>query len=322
MIHSIHLNYLQFSFSLYRQKFKQPLITNHGIWDIREGIIIRLQDLEKNEGLGEIAPLPWFGSETLTEAENFCEKLNGKINLDIINQIPDDLPCCQFAFQSAFQDLKVKQISQDSQIKTNLPHLEYSYLLPTGEKALIYLQNQQTITPKTFKWKIAVNSLEKEQRWFKELITLLPGKSKLRLDANGGLTYSQAQKWLEITSTSKIVEFIEQPLPSNQLNLMLDLLEIYSTSLALDESVANLKQLQDCYEKGWQGIFVIKPPIAGYPYKLKEFCLKHKLDVVISSVLETTIGRKISLGLAEQIHNPNRAVGFGVNHWFEKELII
>lgn len=311
----------QFSFFVYHHKFKQPLITNHGIWRIREGIIIRLQDSEQRESLGEIAPLPWFGSETLTEAENFCQQLPQNIDLEIIEQIPHHLPCCQFAFQSAFEELN-NQKSNSKILPKNSNYcqdLQYSYLLPTGAKALKQLQNNPIINAQTFKWKIGINSLEEEQKLFSQLINLLPAQSKLRLDANGGLTYNQAQQWLEITAQSTMVEFIEQPLPANQFQLMLNLARNYITPLALDESVANLSQLQDCVQKGWRGILVIKPPIMGYPEKLKEYCLKNELDIVISSVLETTIGRKISLRLAKQMQNPNRAIGFGVNHWFEQD---
>lgn len=312
-----NIDSINFSFFTYENEFKQPLKTNHGIWKKREGIIIRLQDKQGNEGLGEIAPLPWFGSENLAEALYFCQQLNGKINLTIINQIPETMPCCQFAFQSGYNELKINKNNHNLIYSPKTNNFNYSYLLPTGEDALKQLKIMNTTDNKTFKWKIGVNSLEKEQILFTELITLLSSTSKLRLDANGGLTYFQAQQWLQMVQKYNIVEFIEQPLPTTKLDLMLDLSANYSTPLALDESVANFNQLQFCYENGWKGIFVIKPAICGYPDRLEKFCLTYNLDVVLSSVLETTIGRKIALSMAPKIQNPNRAMGFGVSHWFK-----
>ncbi|HAA31219.1 MAG TPA: o-succinylbenzoate synthase, partial [Cyanobacteria bacterium UBA8553] len=90
----------------------------------------------------------------------------------------------------------------------------------------------------------------------------------------------------------------------------------YSTPIALDESVATIDQLEECYQKGWRGIFVIKVAIAGSPKRLRQFCQKHDIDTVFSSVFETSIGRQAALQLAAELSNPNRAVGFGVNHWF------
>ena len=112
------------------------------------------------------------------------------------------------------------------------------------------------------------------------------------------------------------IEFLEQPLSISQLDLMLELCDLYSTPLALDESVANLQQLNSCYQQGWSNIFVIKPAIFGSPRKLKNFCQKNKIDTVFSSVFETDIGQNSALKIASELLLYNRAVGFGINHWF------
>lgn len=145
---------------------------------------------------------------------------------------------------------------------------------------------------------------------------MLPPGAKLRLDANGGLTLPEAKEWLEVTDKMKLVEFLEQPLPPQQFPNMLALSSNYKTSLALDESVASVKQLETCYYQGWKGIFVIKPAISGSPQRLRQFCYQNKIDAVFSSVFETSIGRKAVLRLAAELSSPHRAVGFGVKHWF------
>jgi len=61
----------QFSFRYFSQKFTHPIITNHGIWEIRESIIIRLIDDKNNITWGEISPISWFGSETIQQALDF-----------------------------------------------------------------------------------------------------------------------------------------------------------------------------------------------------------------------------------------------------------
>ena len=115
------------------------------------------------------------------------------------------------------------------------------------------------------------------------------------------------------------IEFLEQPLPVEEFEVMLELRDRYSTPLALDESVVTLSQMQECYQKGWRGIFVIKPCIAGFPSQLRQFCQSHDIDAVFSSVMETKIGRQVALNLATKLSDKTRAMGFGVNHWFEDD---
>ena len=207
---------------------------------------------------------------------------------------------------------------ETEQISQSLTHasLKYSYLLPTGEAALTSWQQGWQQGDRTFKWKIGVTSMESELRWFDQLVQLLPPSAQLRLDANGGLTQHQAQQWLKVSDQAGIVEFLEQPLPPQEFDVIRAIQDQYKTAIALDESVATLNQLKTCYQQGWRGIFVIKAAIAGSPTQLRQFCQTHDIDVVFSSVFESAIARQAVLNLAVELSHPHRAVGFGVNHWF------
>lgn len=330
------MNY-QFEFRCYQRTFKHPIQTNHGVWKLREGIIIRLEDPTGKVGFAEIAPLPWFGSETLESAVEFCRQLGHCINQSAIFSIPDCLPACQFAFESALESFK----------QQTPPHFhleDYSALLPSGQSALTSWEALWQQGYRTFKWKIGVMPVAEEQAIFKHLIQQLPASIKLRLDANGGLNLETAKQWLDLCDHTSCIEFLEQPLPVDQLAAMLTLTYEYSTPIALDESVATLRQLQTSYQQGWQGIFVIKPSIAGSPSRLKRFCKTHAIDVVFSSVFETRIGRNAALTFAANLQNElvkgshaitsrtltsnsenivsspkMRALGFGIHHWFRDD---
>ena len=299
----------RFEFCPYRRRFKQPLQTSHGTWDVREGIILRLTD-ESQTSWGEIAPLSWFGSETLEQALDFCSQLPDEITAETIFNIPAELPACQFGFESAREELLSKG--------DEYSRYSYSGLLPAGEAALHQWQTLWKQGYRTFKWKIGVASIQAELKIFHSLIQALPTVAKLRLDANGGLTWQEANEWL-LNCDRVGIEFLEQPLPVAHENAMLELSDRYSTQLALDESVATLNQLQASYQKGWRGIFVIKAAIAGSPSRLRQFCREHEIDAVFSSVFETTIGRKAALKLAGELSHDNRAMGFGINHWFDED---
>ena len=345
----------QFEFRTYQRKFKRPLQTSHGIWDIRSGIILRLVGENGRIGWGEIAPLSWFGSETFDQALDFCKSLSANLSEEMIFAISAQLPACQFGFESAVSNEQnspppappcqkgeksenLTYLSQKGEKSENLTYLSqkgekmqnrFSGLLPAGETALQALQVLWLEGYRTFKWKIGVAAIEEELKIFQQLIQVMHNlcdreSAFLRLDANGGLSYSQAKTWLEACDKVKAtpdfsadIEFLEQPLPVTQFQEMIELNAIYATPIALDESAANLDRIQECYSQGWRGIFVIKPAIAGSPSQLRKFCQTHKIDAVFSSVFETEIGRQAALNLATQLSLNNRALGFATDCWFD-----
>ncbi|NET54862.1 MAG: o-succinylbenzoate synthase [Symploca sp. SIO2E6] len=361
----------KFDFRPYRRPFVRPLATSHGNWEVREGIILRLTDETGKTGWGEIAPISWFGSETLEQALDFCQQLPPQITTTDIFSIPAILPACQFGFESAWEWYGRQEAEptpnpsqegnrrqnppltpprretggrrQEGRVKpcrdvacnvstgwdltgVSMPDLvlpdfckKFSYLLPAGKSALSAWQTPWQQGYRTFKWKIGVTAMATELKLFNQLLQELPPSAQLRLDANGGLSEPIAHQWLKAAEEVGIVEFVEQPLPPEQFDLMLKMAHQYKTPLALDESVATLNQLEVAYQGGWRGIFVIKPAIAGSPQRLRELCQVYQLDTVFSSALATAISTQAALQLAAELSNPQRAVGFGVNHWFTED---
>ncbi|GAC1472351.1 MAG: hypothetical protein NVS2B14_17620 [Chamaesiphon sp.] len=208
-----------FEFRPYRRQFVRSLRTHHGSWDIREGIILRLTDEKGQIGWGEIAPLPWFGSETVEEALNFCGQLPREIRLETIFSIPPVLPACQFGFESAWEAVREKV---DSPPYSPAPLLSYSSLLPAGAEALQAWETLWNQGYRTFKWKIGVTAIEDELKVFSQLMQAKPAEAKLRLDANGGLTWDEAKEWLRVCDATcrTGVEFLEQPLAVDRFDAM------------------------------------------------------------------------------------------------------
>lgn len=309
------MNY-RFSHSLYQRQFRQALVTNHGEWSEREGIIIRLQEPHNNDTYwGEIAPIAWFDSETISAAEDFCQSLAGWWTEDI--QIPDHLPACQFAWSAALKYGRNWAKDINRSICQLIDH-RWSVLLPAGAPALTSWQTFWEQGYSTFKWKIGVYDTNRELEILHKLVAMLPLGAKLRLDANGGLSYKQAHAWLEQCDRLSCLEFLEQPLL--ELQDMLTLADRYSTPLALDESVSNLARLQSCYQQGWRGIFVIKPAIAGSLERLAHFIHLHQLDIVCSTSIESSLGQSAITQWAKEEGFDRRALGMGMQHWFSDDF--
>lgn len=304
----------------YRHRFKHPLQTSHGRWEVRAGILFELMDETGRQVTGEIAPIPWFGSETMAQAIAFCRPLTTGLTRETIFSIPDRLPACQFGLESAWEHLYRKTQGVGDRAISHPRTLLYSQLLPAGATALTAWQPLWKQGYQTFKWKMGVYPIATEMAICEQLIQAMPPLVKLRLDANGGLDLAQAQQWLQTCDcinaahlNAARIEYLEQPLPPQQFQALLELSQRYATPIALDESVATLQHLQTCYQQGWRSIFVIKPAIVGSPQRLRQFCQSHSIDAVFSTALETTIGRQAGLWLAAELGNRDRAVGYAGN---------
>ncbi len=303
------MNNYQFSFRRYQRPFLRPLTTAHGQWSLREGLIIRLIDEDGAKYWGEIAPIPWFGSESLVQAIEFCQSLGHKVSLPL--EIPAGLPATQFAFSAAvaYGYEPLEPFVQE--------HLSWSVLLPAGVDVWNAWQQHWELGHRTFKWKIGVAKVSEELAIFDRLRADLPPEATLRLDANAGLSYRDAEIWLAALPVGAI-EFLEQPV--RDVATMLQLANTYRIPLALDESVSNLGRLRDCYELGWRGIYVIKPGIAGNLQELATFIKERTLDVVLSSSLESPIGQQAILRWAKVHGLENRSAGLAVSSWFPPDL--
>jgi O-succinylbenzoate synthase len=299
-----------YQFRLYNRRLTTGFATRSGLYSSRLGAIVRLETPTGEVGYGEIAPLPWFSTETFDAVLQFCSHAPDWITTDDIAAIPDRLPATQFGFESAWQQLQ-SSLSQSA----DYSQLKESGLLPLGASALSSWQALWQQGYETFKWKIGNLALEQELKILQELCQVLPSTAKLRLDANGKLDEPTTRKFLTACEDQSQIEFIEQPLPPDRFPTLLQLTADYQTPIALDESVATLAHLRQCHDQGWLGIVVIKAAIVGFPSQLRAFCQNHDLDLVFSSVFETAIGRAASLQLAQDLGNPERAIGFGVQDW-------
>ncbi|GAB4214312.1 MAG: o-succinylbenzoate synthase [Synechococcales cyanobacterium] len=251
----------------YRRQFRDPLITTHGPWATREGLILRWEPSPGTVHYAEIAPIPWLGSETLAAAMGFCQHACQDDPRTLT--VPNTLPATQFAL-SWLRD----------------PWSDLGWTAPTcillGRACTAPHRWQPDVT--VVKVKIGVDSLPTEQA----ALASLPTDLVIRLDANGGLSDAEAHNWLEWAALRPQIEFLEQPLPPVQINRMRQLAAHYPTPIALDESLITLEDLAQLDD--WPDIVVLKPSLLGSPIALKQYCQGQPVDGVISSALETAIG--------------------------------
>lgn len=296
----------------YTRPFQKPLRTHHGLWCERRGLLIRVKDAAGREGFGDVAPIPWFGSETLEQAIAFWQQM---AQSGAIAPPPSTVPASQFAWAMALADCQ-GQVQDASKTPPSCA------LLPTGAAAQQAWHPLWDAGRRHFKWKIGVASLPIEQDIFRQLMSELPTEARLRLDANGGLSVAEAERWLALCADYPSVEFLEQPLPPSEFEAMQQLADRFPTPLALDESVATVAHLKQCHQRGWTGIFVVKPGIAGFPQDWLAYSKTHQLQMVLSSVLEWAIARRyIQHVLLPALPNPRFCPGLDVGAWFLEDAL-
>jgi len=337
---------LRFSHRPYRLPLRVPLRTAHGAWGEREGLLVRLEDADGRAGFGEVAPIPWFGTETLAEAEEVCRNLGDRISAEQIDAVPERFGCVRFGLGEALAEVagwgrrrrpggdgeatppRARHHDQtqagcgDPEIRPESGHhpvskrLPVTALLPAGRAVLTALPDRLEAGYLSFKWKVGVGEAADELALLDDALSLLPAYAKLRLDANGAWDRRTAARWLE-RCAERPVEFVEQPLPPADEDGLRGLAADFPVTLALDESVAQLSAARRWQAEGWRGVFVIKPALAGPLDALGAWVAQTKADVVLSSAIETAAGRAAILRFAlAQPALTKRALGFGVGDIF------
>lgn len=315
-----------FSFRSYRLPLRTPLRTAHGWWAERDGIIVRLEDEQGRVGFGEIAPIPWFGTETLAEAGTVCGGFGAQIPAVVLDAVPERFGCVRFALAMARDEMERGPRARlgESKEQKNLPEgglhalsarLPVAALLPAGPDVLPALALKLEAGFLAFKWKVGVGDVEDELGLLDDLLSRLPAYAKLRLDANGAWSRRQAAQWLE-RCADRPIEFVEQPVAPAEEDTLLGLARDYPVTLALDESIVRLPEARRWQALGWPGVFVVKPALAGPLPELIAWIGQTKADVVFSSAIETALGRSVILQAALGHSLTTRALGFGVGEIF------
>lgn len=297
---------MEFAFAhrRYSLAFGQPVRTAHGAWTSREGVYVRIERPDGTVGLGEAAPIPWFGTETADEADAFCRSLGSRVDAQVLSRVPRNLRALRNALACA-----VGGVAAAARHKS----LGMAALLPAGRAALAQARARADAGFRVFKLKVGVGAAPDEMALLDDLIGALPSASRFRLDANGAWDRRTAEKWLGYAS-ERPVEYVEQPVcgQNGAEDCLLGLAADYPTPIALDESISSEDDVGHWLNLGWGGYFVIKPALMGDIRGILGVLERAHARVVFSSALETAIGAQAALRLAFAWPGKASSLGFGV----------
>lgn len=305
----------------YRLPFLQTVRTAHGPWGEREGFLLRANNMSPRArsdeqavgqiGWGEVAPIPWFGTESMEAAEQALTGLRGEAENEAhaLSRVPDDCPSVRAGVAAAFAAAvfampRLPPASGGGRVNA----LPVAALLPAGRRALAAVTDRLELGFRTFKWKVGVGHAADEWALLDDLLGALPAGAKLRLDANGGWDRRTATRWLERAAERPIIEYIEQPClaepgaSASETRKVEDTLrglaEDYPVKIALDESLSGAGDVARWLAADWRGVWVIKPALLDDAATVLAALAKARADVVFGSALETCVGARHGLRLA------------------------
>lgn len=287
----------------YSLPFRQPLMFKGERLASREGLLVTI-----NGQWGEIAPLPGFSTETLAEAK--AESLASLTAIQHGEKAMPTLPSVQFGFDCA-------QRNWPANLPTPLP----PYPLLQGEpRALVatldnIVADWGALPPARLKLKVARYAMEEELALINRLASWLP-TTKLILDANGGWTREEAQRFCRCLPLDHI-DYLEEPCAAFADSIAVA--EATGVSIALDETLSRGNAWN--YHPQLKAL-VIKPTLIGSLSACQALIQRAQacnLRIVISSSFESDL----SLGLLARLASewaPNEPPGLDTGHWLTERV--
>ena len=283
---------LQLSWRPYCFALPRALITSRGAVLHRRGWLLRLQAPDGRCGWGEAPePLVAAAASGLAAAiRQLPEAVNRMALEPQLPQLPAALAC---ALGLALAELDGLGSAASGGWRPAPPSAQ---LLPAGEAALEALDGHLAdpeVEPLTLKWKVAAADDALERRVLEQLLERLPATARLRLDANGGWDRRIAAGWADRLAGEPRLEWLEQPLPPQDLAGLEALAQ--RIPVALDESLPHLSTEQ---QAAWSGWIVRRPAQEADPRPLLDQLRRGLPRQMLSTAFETGIARRLLEHLA------------------------
>lgn len=283
-------------------------------WQDRQSLLVRLVDPGGHTGLGEAAPLPGYGPDTLQDAERALrsvpiERLGAALErataLEALGAVSELLPAAVPSARMALETAALDWLARRARVSA--PALlgaapassrELSQLIgPAREPALL----EDAVLAahhgyRNFKLKLAGGpDLERELENVTALRERLGVAAELRLDANGALSEAELERAWPVLERAGL-ELFEEPgaIPKAL---------VPKLPLALDESLqgASLEAIESALRERSPRCLVLKPTALGglaHCWQVAELARRHGVACFVSHTFEGAIAWRSAAALA------------------------
>ncbi|MGP9497707.1 o-succinylbenzoate synthase [Halomonas sp. AOP43-D1-4] len=290
----------------YALPLRQPLLFNGQRITQREGLLVSI-----NGQWGDIAPLPGFSAETLTDAET--ESRACLTALKRGEEAVPTLPSVQFGFDCA-QHVWPPHCSA---ALAPYPLLQGEPVSLTAmlDSALDNIRKGGQPPPSRLKLKVARYAMSDELALVARLSEKLPA-TQLILDANGGWTREEATRFCRQLPREQI-DYLEEPCSTFADTIAVA--DAAGVKIALDET---LSRNAPWYSHPHIAALVIKPTLIGALSACEALVQRAREDnlrVVISSSFESDLGLGLLARLARQ-WAPTEPPGLDTGNWLAERV--
>ena len=305
------------SVNIYRYKLH---LTSPIAWDghartYRRGLLVCLGHGDCS-GWGDIAPLPGFSAESLTEAQAWAKELAIEIQgaplrtLDLSAiKIP---PSVRFGFELALCNLHTATRKQSPQ---EASAVACCGLIGHEKNQQIHLAHSLVSSDyRAVKLKLGRQSLEEDLNTVHTICGKYP-KLEVRVDANRSWSIKTAKEFVQATQNLRL-DYLEEPL--KDMTELVELARNCTVPIALDETLRGRDA--DKYHKV-ADVRVLKPTLAGGIYTTLtqiEQAIQENARCIISSSYESGVGMLGLIELARKL--PEEIHGLDTYKVFERDV--
>jgi len=327
----------------YRLPFLNSFSTAHSIMTAREGIIVQVTTRQGISGIGEIAPLPAFGGESLTDARKLLPALVARLHHRTLHEALDLVLTERKAGSKAASTLCGLEIALLDVIGKAEGCGVCTLLSPAGSapraavpvNAVIGARATEAATAtardarkngfRCIKLKVGWGvSVHEEIERVAAVRDAIGPAIHLRLDANEAWNLKESIAILS-QCVPYDIQYIEQPLKAYDLAGMRTLRQAIPIPIAADEALHSLESARLVLDSEAADILVIKPQLAGglrVGQQIIQAATERGVRSVITSTLEAGIGLVAALHLAAASPAITLECGLATLHLLSDDLLI
>jgi len=324
-----------------RLPLRAPLATAHGAITQREGALLEIETQRGVRGYGEALPLPGFGLETPAEAARALEELARELLgrraespaalLDASERAAPAAPAARAALDTAVHDLVARGRGVSlahwlSSREGTKPHarVPVSALVAASDPPAAAAEARRRLSQgfRTLKLKLGASDFERDLARVAAVREAAGTEVALRLDANGAWKESDAPPRLRELARFGI-EFLEQPVAAPEVEALARLRALAPFPIAADEAVRSEADAEALLNANAADLLVLKPAALGGLRAASRIAARARhagVPVVVTSFLDSGLGRTAALHLAASLPGALRAAGLATGELLAQDL--
>jgi len=324
----------------YALPLRDPWPSAEGAVAERFGWILTLEDDHGRTGMGEAAPWPGFGLETVASAGAALRKALGYLvgvpserMAQAIGELPRlapviAAPTARHAIDLALHDL----IAQEAGLPIarwlggsgTLDSVRANVALPRlpPETCAVRAARAVAAGATTVKLKVGGAPLALDVARVDAVRRAIGPATRLRVDANQAWSLDEAAAAIAALRPFDL-EYVEQPVAASSLGALARLRATCGVPIAADESVRDLETARRVLDLGAADVLIVKPMALGGLYAARAVAAlarERGAGAVVTSLLESAVGRTGALHAAASLGETPYAHGVSADDVLAQDL--